>query len=96
MIAFIRFSIDRKGQRHTPVITVLNLSGRDLDYYKIGVPEAKAFAPVIDTDAVQYGGRGLRTASTYKVRSEGWNGYDHHIVLSLPALSAIVLEQKEV
>ena len=96
VIAFIRFSIDRKGQRHTPVITVLNLSGRDLDYYKIGVPEAKAFAPVIDTDAVQYGGRGLRTASTYKVRSEGWNGYDHHIVLSLPALSAIVLEQKEV
>ena len=77
-------------------VIVLNLSGRDLHNYKIGVPDAKAFASVIDTDSVEYGGRGLRDASTYRVIPEGWNGFDNHIELTLPALSAIVLEQKEV
>jgi len=92
VICFIRYGIDSKGKRHSPVVTVLNLSGRDIDHYKIGVPEEKDYTPALDTDAVKYGGRGLRTASSYEYIPDGWNGYDGHIVLSLPALSAIVLE----
>ena len=77
-------------------VICLNLSGRDLDNYKVGVPSAKAFAPVMDTDLEKYGGRGIRSAEEYEVKPEGWNGYENHIELSLPALSAIVLEPKEV
>ena len=74
---------------------ILNVSGKDLEGYKVGVPEAEAYEVMIDTDMTKYGGPGKRTATTYEVQPEGWNGYDQHIVLSLPALSAIVLEKKE-
>ena len=95
VICFVRYNVDSDGRRSSPVVTVLNLSGRDLDRYKIGVPDAKAYVPVMDTDSAEYGGQGKRTASTYKVQPDGWNGYEHHIVLTLPALSAIILEPKE-
>ena len=39
---------------------------------------------------------GIRTADEYETKPEGWNGYESHIELTLPALSAIVLEPKEV
>jgi len=98
VIAFMRFEINQQGVRTLkgdfPVIICLNLSGKDLEHYKIGVPEAKSYAPVIDTDSADYGGRGKRTAALYEVISEGWNGYDHHIELSLPALSAIILKKE--
>ena len=77
------------------VVVCLNLSGKDLEHYKVGVPSADEYVTAIDTDAVQYGGAGKRTASTYEVFPDGWNGYEHHIELSLPALSAVVLKQKE-
>ena len=77
-------------------VVVLNLSGKDLEHYKVGVPAANTYLPVIDTDSEKYSGRGIRTADEYETKPEGWNGYENHIELSLPALSAIVLEPKEV
>ena len=100
VITFMRFGIGghtvNPKREGNPLVICLNLSGKDLDHYKVGVPDAKTCVPVIDTDSVNYGGRGIRTASSYKVIPEGWNGYENHIELSLPALSAIVLELKEV
>ena len=99
VIAFIRCRPEADpedpGSIKDPVVVILNVSGKDLEEYKVGVPEAEAYEVMIDTDMTKYGGPGKRTATTYEVQPEGWNGYDQHIVLSLPALSAIVLEKKE-
>ncbi len=105
VITFLRYRTDehydeKTGEtsieRRDPVVVCLNLSGRDLDHYKVGVPEAAAFAKALDTDDIIYGGRGIRTATKYDVIPEGWNGYAQHIELALPALSAIILEKMEV
>ena len=98
VITFIRKCPDAKAAETaagSPLVICLNLSGRDLPHYKVGVPDAKAYIPVIDTDAFDYGGSGKRTAQIYEVLPDGWNGYERHIELALPALSAIVLKQKE-
>ncbi len=95
VITFIRKRPDAKAADSDLLVICLNLSGKDLEHYKVGVPAGKEYAAVIDTDDASYGGQGKRTASTYKVLPDGWNGYEYHIELSLPALSAIVLKQKE-
>ena len=83
------------AEDEAPLVVCLNLSGKDLPRYKVGVPSADAYVTLIDTDTVSYGGAGKRTVSEYKVQSEGWNGYENHIELALPALSAIILKPKE-
>ncbi|MBE6029303.1 MAG: 1,4-alpha-glucan branching protein GlgB [Clostridiales bacterium] len=95
VITFIRKHPDARAADSDLLVICLNLSGKDLEHYKVGVPAGKEYAAVIDTDDTSYGGQGKRTASTYKVLPDGWNGYENHIELSLPALSAIVLKQKE-
>ena len=92
VITFMRRDVDEEA---SPLVICLNLSGKDLKDYKVGVPLAEKYVPVIDTDAVNYGGQGKRTASSYKVLPDGWNGYENNIEIDLPALSAIVLKQKE-
>ncbi len=92
VITFMRRDVDEEA---SPLVICLNLSGKDLKDYKVGVPLAEEYVPVIDTDAVIYGGQGKRTASSYKVLPDGWNGYENNIEIDLPALSAIVLKQKE-
>ena len=100
VITFIRKCPDAKASAPaacgSPLIICLNLSGKDLEQYKVGVPDAKEYIPVIDTDTLDYGGSGKRAAPTYEVFPDGWNGYEKHIELALPVLSAIVLKQKEV
>ena len=95
VITFIRKHPDARAADSDLLVICLNLSGKDLEHYKVGVPAGKEYAAVLDTDDSTYGGQGKRTASTYKVLPDGWNGYENHIELSLPALSAIVLKQKE-
>ncbi|MBR0456079.1 MAG: 1,4-alpha-glucan branching protein GlgB [Firmicutes bacterium] len=92
VITFMRRDIDKEA---SPLVICLNLSGKDLEDYKVGVPLAEEYVTVIDTDAVNYGGQGKRTALSYKVLPDGWNGYENNIEIDLPALSAIVLKQKE-
>ena len=92
VITFLRYELDPKGKRKNPVVVCLNLSGKDLTHYKVGVPAAKVYQTLLDTDAASFGGSGKRRASSYQAKPDGWNGYDHHIVLSLPALSGIILK----
>ena len=87
---------DTESSEPAFAVVCLNLSGKDLEHYKVGVPKAPGYVPVIDTDLERYGGRGIRNADEYETKPEGWNGYESHIELTLPALSAIVLEPKEV
>ncbi len=93
VITFIRYST---ASHRDPVVVALNLSGNLIEGYKVGVPKADAYVTALDTDDPAYGGNGIRTAKTYKTKTPGWNGFRHHIVLDLPALSAVVLEKKEV
>ncbi|MGI6203730.1 MAG: 1,4-alpha-glucan branching protein GlgB [Anaerovoracaceae bacterium] len=83
-----------RGTDKDAVVIALNLSGKDFEEYDIGVPEAEAYTPVIDTDLVRAGGTGSRRKRTYRVKRGNVNGFDRHITVRLPRLSAIILEMR--
>ncbi len=76
----------------TTAVIALNLSGRDLPVYDIGVPEAACALPKLDSDMIRFGGTGSRRKRSYPVKKGACNGYEKHITLSLPARSGIILE----
>lgn len=92
VITFIRY---RTVNHRDPLVICLNLSGKDIQEYKVGVPDAARYITDIDTDLAKYGGKGIRTAGSYPVLKGKWNGFRQHIELSLPALSAIVLRREK-
>ena len=76
------------------VLAALNLSGKDFPEYDIGVPDASYYIVVVDTDRKEYGGTGMRTAQRVEVQEGVRNGFSHYITISLPKLSACVLERR--
>ena len=99
VITFLRYNTgessptDKGNGTGDPLLVALNLSGKDIEGYRVGVPDSREWVPVIDTDSEKYGGSGKRSASSYEVEADGWNGYEKSIVLSLPAMSAIILRE---
>lgn len=74
---------------------ILNLSGRDFPEYDVGVPECEAYECVINTDDSIFGGRGSGDKRLHKVKKGSRNGYDQYITVSLPKLTAMILEKRE-
>lgn len=73
-------------------LVAVNLSGRDFEEYDIGVPPAREYECMIDTrnninDIDQRG-------KSHKVMKGECNGYEHHITVPLPKLSAVILEKR--
>ena len=73
---------------------ILNLSGKDYSDFDIGVPNASYYIAKIDTDREEFGGTGLRTEDRYTVKEGKRNGFDHYITITLPKLSAVILERR--
>jgi 1,4-alpha-glucan branching enzyme len=82
------------GPEKDVVLVALNLSGRDFPEFDIGVPAAEQYAVAIDTDLKRAGGTGSRRKRVYKVTKGACNGYEQHITIPLPKLSAIILEKR--
>ncbi|MGI6737258.1 MAG: 1,4-alpha-glucan branching protein GlgB [Anaerovoracaceae bacterium] len=83
-----------RGVRYDALLVALNLSGRDIEQYDIGVPAAASYTLVIDTDRVRAGGRGLRRKKNYQVKKGSCNGFAQHVTIRLPKLSAVILEMR--
>jgi len=75
-------------------VVVLNLSGRSFPKYDIGIPDADAYTAMIDTEQKRFGGTGTRRKKNYPVKKGKRNGYDQYITISLPRLSALILEKR--
>ena len=84
-----------EGPEKDVVLVALNLSGKDFPEYDIGVPAADHYAVAIDTDLKRAGGNAVRRKRVYKVVKGECNGYEQHITVPLPKLSAIILEKRE-
>ncbi|MCI2061191.1 MAG: 1,4-alpha-glucan branching protein GlgB [Eubacteriaceae bacterium] len=85
------FRTDCEGQI---ALSVINLSGNDYEDFWIGVPEGDSYEVMIDTDRKRSGGTGKRKKRKYKVRKGSMNGYDRFISVSMPKLSAMILEKR--
>ncbi len=83
-----------KASSNGPVpelMVVLNLTPRVLEY-KVGVNDATKWKVLLNSDDVQYGGSGVE-AKILEEQDEPWMFRSSSIVLQLPPLSGLVLEE---
>ncbi len=90
VIAFRR--IDEKGKE---VIVVCNFCPVTRTGYRIGVPKAGSYVPVLSSDDAKYGGSGTEL-SPAKTKKEEMHGLPYSVELTLPPLSAVFYEHKAV
>ena len=88
VIAFRR--IDEKGKE---VIVVCNFCPVTRTGYRIGVPKAGTYVPVLSSDDVKYGGTGAALAPV-KAEKEEMHGLPYSVELTIPPLSAVFYERR--
>lgn len=88
VISYMRFS----EEKQETLVIVENFSGNDFPEFTVGVPKA-SYVPVIDTDYKAFGGLGRRKYKIYKSMKGEAHGFEQHITVHLPPLSAIILEK---
>ncbi len=71
-------------------LVAINLSGKDFEEYKIGVPKASSYVCSIDTLE-----DGAREGEKFKVKKGECNGYAQHINIEMPGFSAVILEKRK-
>ena len=86
VISYVR----RDGTDH--LIVVLNLTPLPRDRYRIGAPAAATYRLVLGSDDPRFGGSGYPVRNEVTADPSPFHGYPQSIELTLPPLSAIVLE----
>ena len=89
IISFRR--IDKKGKE---IIVVCNFAPVRRENYRIGVPAAGEYVPVLSSDDEKYGGTGEQLEAV-KSESEAMHGYENSIALTLPPIATVYYQKKK-
>ena len=84
-VAFLRW--DREGR---PLIVVCNFSPIHRKGYYVGAPFSGAWAPVLNTDAAEFGGPGLGDTAPIKTISTPCHDQEQALSIDLPPMSVMV------
>lgn len=76
------------------VVIVLNFTPTPLDNYRVGVPVAKSYKKIMDSDAPQYWGSNYAQQESYKLSNTASHGKKQSITLNIPPLAGIILKPK--
>jgi 1,4-alpha-glucan branching enzyme len=87
VISFIRWSRDRKSF----LIAVCNMTPIVRHSYRIGVPEPGCYEEMLNSDALEFGGSGVRNNGKAQSESTYWQNRKHSISATLPPLAIVVL-----
>jgi len=90
VLSFVRWS----AHRASFVVVVCNFTPQVRSDYRIGVPRAGHYAPLLNTDATRFGGSGVCCLRGHGGDSEPvpWQGQPHSLRLTLPPLSTVFLQ----
>ncbi len=91
VIAFERRCDDPKES----VVVVCNFSDQVLEGYRIGVPYAKAWTEIFNSQYRRYGGWDITNPQPLRVEEVSMHGYAQSIVLRLPPLGVVYFKQVE-
>ena len=78
---------DRSGEF---VICLTNFTPVVRNDYRIGVPEKRRYAEIINTDDASYGGSGIKNP-TMQATETGWHGRPYSITVNVPALATLII-----
>src|SRR5262249_14798037 len=86
VISFLRFADNAPA-----VACVVNFSGDPHYEYRVGLPHTGVWHELINSDATDYGGRGVGNMGQVEATDEPWHGRPASAVLTVPPLAAIWL-----
>ncbi|WP_067549020.1 1,4-alpha-glucan branching protein GlgB [Nocardia crassostreae] len=86
-------SLLRYGTDDSVLACVYNFSGRQLDKYRIGLPDPDrtTWTEILNTDAIAYGGAGIGNLGQVTADPEPWHGRPMSAALTLAPHSAVWL-----
>ena len=88
-------SFRRISEAGRELIAVCNFTPVTRENYRVGVPFSSGECEVVfNTDDVRYGGRGVAVSDVVQVQNIGWNGYGNSVELTLPGLSVLYIEKR--
>ena len=81
----------RKDKKGRDLLCAINFSPNTYEGYRMGVPAHKQYAPVFNTDAVEYGGDGFGDWDPVPVEAIESHGKEHSAAIRIPAFGAVFL-----
>ena len=86
IFSFVRYS---EGMQNS-LLFVLNFTSVERPDYKVGVPEENTYRLILNSDDIEFGGKGEKRRRVYKAVKEDCDGYSYSIKYSLPAYGVAV------
>ena len=86
--SFIRHSKDNKKN----LLFVLNFTPMERSDYRVGVPRKKQYKLILNSDDVQYGGKGEKRPLIYKAEKQECDGRPYSFAYPLPPYGVAVFE----
>jgi len=83
VLAYVRYAKDRSDF----VVAVNNYTPVVRHGYRIGVPAPGRYVEIVNTDAAEYGGSGVRNGAL-EAEPVKWHGFEQSVVMTLPPLAA--------
>lgn len=87
-------SLLRRDKRGNAVIFINNFTPVPRYNYRIGVPGARAWREVLNSDSRYYGGSGAGNMGKLATQEQPWHGRTRSMEVTLPPLSCLVFEQE--
>ena len=87
IFSFVRFDQAQK----TKVVCISNMTPTVHHHFEIGVPKAKRYQLILNTDQACYGGSDVEVESSVEVFEKANHGFDHSISLTIAPLASYYL-----
>ncbi|MBO4901819.1 MAG: 1,4-alpha-glucan branching protein GlgB [Lachnospiraceae bacterium] len=85
------YSFVRYGENHkNNLLFVMNFTPIQRDDYRVGVPEAKKYKLLLNSDEERFGGNGAKRDEWYVAEDIPWDTQEYSIAYPLPAYGAAV------
>ena len=85
------FAWVRKDGQGDVLVSISNFSPAVRADYRIGLPLPGSWVEVLNTDAAEFGGSGVKNAGRLESEPIGWHGRTQSISLTIPPLATVRL-----
>ena len=85
-------SLIRQDEKGEQILCLFNFTPVPRDNYRIGVPEAKNYQEILNTDSSYYCGSNCGNSGVIEFEDKAWMGFEQSMVVTLPPLGALFLK----
>jgi 1,4-alpha-glucan branching enzyme len=85
------FAWVRKDGQGDVLVAISNFSPAIRAHYRVGLPLPGSWVEVLNTDAAEFGGSGVKNAGRLEAEPIGWHGRQQSVSLNIPPLATIWL-----